>query len=254
MRSIFKQVYGNRRKNKSLESRIQNTGARIQNPESRNQKPEARNQNPEARNQKPEARNQKPETRNQKPETRNPVPPIYPRAGNLTFSKYFFMSTWYSYTKDGKIFSAFQIPAAARGDKSMERRIRFFEQMRNRLENMDEETVDLKPKEEAVEKMVIKPGGKQEYTANLKQKLAAWSNELDKWETEAYQVDLDEECAARLADLDYKLAEGYEKLRDLLCSPDEEWDSVQKNAEKLWREIVSTFDQIRHCVGEKMLG
>lgn len=135
----------------------------------------------------------------------------------------------------------------------MERRIRFFEQMRNRLESMDEETVDLKSREEPVEKKVIQPSGKQEYTANLKQKLTAWANELNKWETEATQVDLDEECAAHLVELDYKLAEGYEKLRDLLCSPDEEWDSVQGNAENLWQEIVSTFDQIRHCVGQKTL-
>ena len=104
-----------------------------------------------------------------------------------------------------------------------------------------------------VEKKVIQPAGKQEYTSHLKTKLNAWTNELNKWENEATQVDLDEECAARLAELDFKLAEGYEKLREILCSPDEDWDSVREDAENLWQEIVSTFDQIRHCVGEKVL-
>jgi hypothetical protein len=133
----------------------------------------------------------------------------------------------------------------------MERRLKFFEQMRHRLENIDDETVDLKSMAEPEEVKVIEPAGKQEYTARLKTKLVAWATELNKWETEADQVAIDEECADNLARLDLKLAEGYEKMRELLCTTEEEWETVREDAETLWQEIISTFDEIRHCVGGK---
>jgi hypothetical protein len=134
----------------------------------------------------------------------------------------------------------------------MERRLKFFEQMRHRLENIEDETVDLISRtEEPEEVKVIEPAGNQEYAARLKTKLTAWATELNKWETEADKVVIDEECADNLARLDLKLAEGYEKMRELLCTTDDEWDTVREDAETLWQEIVSTFDEIRHCVGGK---
>lgn len=133
----------------------------------------------------------------------------------------------------------------------MERRLKFFEQMRHRLENIEDETVDLEIKKEPEEVKVIEPVGKQEYTIRLKTRLAAWATELNKWENEADEVAIDDECAANLARLDLKLAEGYEKMRELLCTTEDQWDSVRDDAESLWREIISTFDEIRHCVGGK---
>ena len=131
----------------------------------------------------------------------------------------------------------------------MDRRLRFFEQMRHRLDNIEDEIVDIESKSGTEEVRIIEPAGKQEYVVRLKTKLAAWAAELNKWETEAEQVAIDENCAANLARLDIKLGEGYEKMREILCTTDEEWDRVQEDAETLWKEIVTTFDEIRHCVG-----
>lgn len=121
--------------------------------------------------------------------------------------------------------------------------------MRHRLVTIKDETVDLESKKDDEEGKDLNPTGKNEYTARVKTRLNAWANELDRWETEAYQVDLDEECAAQLAKLDQKLAEGYEKMRDLMGMPDEDWKSIRKDAETLWEDILSTLDEIRRCVG-----
>jgi hypothetical protein len=96
----------------------------------------------------------------------------------------------------------------------MERRLRFFEQMRHRLETIQDESLDLQPRKEDEKKGEPVPASKNEYVDRVKARLGAWTNELDRWETESYKVDLDEECAARLAKLDQRLLEGYEKMRD----------------------------------------
>jgi len=134
----------------------------------------------------------------------------------------------------------------------MERRIRFFEQMRQRLDTINEEGPELESAKGEEKKVDLSPAGKQEYMARVKTRLNAWASELDRWETEAHQVDLDEQCMAQLAKLDNQLVEGYEKMRDLMGIPDESWASIQEDAEKLWEEILATFDQIRHCVGGGM--
>jgi hypothetical protein len=131
----------------------------------------------------------------------------------------------------------------------MERRIRFFEQMRHRLETIKDENLELEAKDEGEEKNILMPTGKQDYIVRLKTMLSAWGNELNKWEDEADQVNIDEDCAAHLAKLDQKLAEGYEKMRDILGTTEEDWDGVRKDAETLREDIISTFEQIRRCVG-----
>jgi len=134
----------------------------------------------------------------------------------------------------------------------MERRIRFFEQMRHRLENIEDETRDLRPEKEDERKKERIPDSKRECVERVRTRLGAWTNELDRWETESYKVDLDEECLARLAKLDQKLVEGYEKMRDIMATPEEDWECVCENAESLWEEIWSTLEQIRFCVGESL--
>ena len=134
----------------------------------------------------------------------------------------------------------------------MERRIRYFEQLKDRFETIKEETVELesrKDTEDTEKKPVIEAIGKQEYIARVKSKLNAWTKELDRWETEASQADLNEECTATMVKLDQRLAEGFEKMRDLVATTDEDWDSIRENAETLWEDIMVTFDQVRHCAG-----
>lgn len=121
--------------------------------------------------------------------------------------------------------------------------------MRHRLEHIEEETLDLESGTKPEEVKVIEPMGKQEYTARLKTKLTAGATELNKWENQADQVVIDEECAANLARLDLKLAEGYEKIKELLCTTEDDRESVREDADTLWQEIVTTFDEIRRCVG-----
>ena len=134
----------------------------------------------------------------------------------------------------------------------MERRIKFFEQMRHRLDTINEDGSELESAKGDEKKKVLSPTGKQEYMTRVKTRLNAWASELDRWETEACQADLDEQCVAQLAKLDQQLVEGYEKMRDLMGTSDEAWGSIHEDAEKLWEDILSTFDQIRHCVGGGM--
>lgn len=134
----------------------------------------------------------------------------------------------------------------------MERRIRFFEQMRHRLDTINDESSELESEKSDEKKKDLSPSEKQEYIARIKTRLNAWVNELDRWETEAYQVDLDEQCMAQLAKLDQQLAEGFEKMRDLMGTSDEDWHGVHENAETLWEDILATFDKIRLCVGGGM--
>jgi hypothetical protein len=134
----------------------------------------------------------------------------------------------------------------------MERRIRFFEQMRQRLDTINEEGLDTVKEKIEEKKPSLTTVGKQEYMARVKTRLNAWASELDRWEAEACQVDLNEECLAQLTKLDNQLIEGYEKMRDLMGTADEDWCNIQEDAEKLWEEILLTFDQIRYCVGGGM--
>jgi len=134
----------------------------------------------------------------------------------------------------------------------MERRIKFFEQMRQRLDTINEESLEPESGKGEEKKVVLSATGKQEYMTRVKTRLNAWASELDRWETEACQVDLDEQCMAQLTKLDNQLVEGYEKMRDLMGTPDDDWGNIHEDAEKLWEDILSTFDQIRHCVGGGM--
>jgi hypothetical protein len=124
--------------------------------------------------------------------------------------------------------------------------------MRQRLDTINEEGSKLETPREEEKKTDFNPAGKQEYMARVKTRLNAWASELDRWEAEALQVDLDEQCMAQLTKLDQQLVEGYEKMRDLMGTPDSDWGDIHEDAENLWNEILSTFDQIRHCVGGGM--
>lgn len=135
----------------------------------------------------------------------------------------------------------------------MERRIKFFEQMRHRLENIEDETRDLQPEKEEERKKELIPDSKRECVERARSRLQAWTNELDKWEAESYkQADLDEECSAQLEALDQKLVEGYGKLKEIMATSEEDWQGICKNAEDLWEDIWSTLEQIRFCVGESL--
>ena len=125
--------------------------------------------------------------------------------------------------------------------------------MKDRFATIEEESLELESLEKAAEEKPVALTGKHEYLTRVKARLNAWVNELDKWETEATQVDFNEECTAQLAKLDQKLAEGYEKMRDLMGTTDEDWDSTREEADILWEDIMSTFDQVRECAGSGFL-
>jgi len=135
----------------------------------------------------------------------------------------------------------------------MERRIKFFDQMRHRLENIEDEMIDLEPDKEDERRKEVIPDSKRECVERARSRLQAWTSELERWETESCKrADIDEECLAQLEVLDHKLVEGYANLKEIMATPDEEWKGVCENAVDLWEEIWATLEQIRHCVGETL--
>ena len=135
----------------------------------------------------------------------------------------------------------------------MDQRERYFDQMKDRFDTIEEERVELDSPEKPTEEKPVALTGKHEYLSRVKARLNAWVKELDRWETEATKVDLNEKCTAQLVKLDQKLAEGYEKMRDLMGTTDEDWDSIREEADILWEDIMSTFDQVRECAGSGFL-
>lgn len=135
----------------------------------------------------------------------------------------------------------------------MERRVKFFEQMRHRLEIIEDEMLDLEPEKLEERRKEVIPDSKRECVERARSKLQAWTNELERWEAESCKRgDIDEECLANLEALDHKLVEGYANLREIMATPEEEWKGACKNAVDLWEEIWATLEQIRHCVGEPL--
>ena len=131
----------------------------------------------------------------------------------------------------------------------MEQRLRFLEQMKNRLETINQENPQFGSVRKPKEKTMPRPLNKMEYITRLKMKLNAWVKELDRWETEAYQVAPNEEYLAQIHKLDLKLSEGFEKLRDLMGTTDENWDGIKQEADILLEDIMSTFDLVRGTAG-----
>ena len=131
----------------------------------------------------------------------------------------------------------------------MEQRVKFFEQMKDRLETINEENQELGSGGKPEKMKTLRPVSKNEYITRVKARLNAWINELDRWEAEAYQMALDEDYLAQIHKLDQKLSEGYEKLRDLMGTTDESWDGIKKEADILLEDIMSTFDLVRETAG-----
>ncbi len=86
---------------------------------------------------------------------------------------------------------------------------------------------------------------KREYLAYMKTRLHAWSNELHNLEEKITEKIFDEECFARMEELDIKIARGFEKMRDLMETMDDGWEIGRCEADTLLKDIVDTFDQVR---------
>lgn len=129
----------------------------------------------------------------------------------------------------------------------MDRRIQYFERMRERLETVKDEHLSLEQEKEKVEKEAPSENGRREYLSRVRSRLNAWAQELNKLEQEIMSTVADEACMARMEELDVKLGEGFEKLRHLTQTVGDGWDVVRDEAEALWAEILETFDEVRDC-------
>ncbi|MBN2719568.1 MAG: hypothetical protein JXR72_00550 [Proteobacteria bacterium] len=128
----------------------------------------------------------------------------------------------------------------------MERRLNYFDQMNKGLESIKEGRVQPDPEEEAVEeKEAVSETEKREYVARMKTRLTAWSSELNNLEGKIRDKIFDEECFARMEDLDIKLAQGFETMRCLMETMDGDWLVGQKKADALLQDIMDTFDKVR---------
>lgn len=105
--------------------------------------------------------------------------------------------------------------------------------------------MDPKPGEGIVRKEATTETEKREYLAKMKARLNAWSNELNNLENKIADKIFDEECFARMEDLDLKLARGFEKMRDLMETMDDGWEAGQRETDALMQDIRDTFDQVR---------
>jgi hypothetical protein len=130
----------------------------------------------------------------------------------------------------------------------MDQRSKYLEQMRDRLEAMNDNT-EMRSGKKAEGKTIVIPTRNNEYITRVKTRLDAWVNELDKWKAKAYRSNSDEDYLAQIQKLDLELSEGYEKLKDLIGTTDENWDVIREESEILWEDITSTFDQVREFVG-----
>jgi len=127
----------------------------------------------------------------------------------------------------------------------MERRLKYFEQMRERLENGKEVSMQVETENETVEEEAPTENEKREYLVKMKTRLHAWSNELHNLESKIAEKIFDEECFARMEELDIKIAQGFEKMRDLMETVDDGWEIGRCEADALLQDIVDTFDQVR---------
>ena len=128
----------------------------------------------------------------------------------------------------------------------MERRLNHFDQRNKGLESIKEGRVQADPQEGNVEKKeAVSETEKREYLARMKTRLTAWSSELHNLEKKISEKIFDEECFARMEDLDVKLAQGFEKMRCLMETMDDSWLAGQKEADALLQDIMDTFDQVR---------
>jgi hypothetical protein len=136
----------------------------------------------------------------------------------------------------------------------MEQRIKYFEKMKDRFETIDEGTLEPAPGKIAdKEKKADTPVRKEEYIPRVKSRLNAWLCEFAKLETNAYEINLDEDCRYEMEKLDYMLSEGYEKLRDLMEITDDSWDGIRKEADALWEDILTLFDRVRGCANGELV-
>jgi len=127
--------------------------------------------------------------------------------------------------------------------------VRFLEQMKKRLETIHEEDLVSESGQDADEDASsLEPMGKNEYIAHVRTRLNAWIKEFDKLEEKAYQAVLDQECQAQIDKLDQRLSEGFERMRDLMATSEEDWDGIKEEAETLWQDILTIFDHVRECV------
>ena len=127
----------------------------------------------------------------------------------------------------------------------MEQRLKYFEQMDKGFEKVKEERVPLKPEKETVRKEEITETGRREYLAKMKTRLNAWANELNNLEKKVSEKFFDEECFARMEDLDMKLAHAFEKMRDLMERMDDGWEDSRQETDAMLKDIRDTFEQVR---------
>jgi hypothetical protein len=128
----------------------------------------------------------------------------------------------------------------------MQQRIKHSEEMRDRIETMDEGIRGPACGEsDEREKKSTSTISKGEYISRVRRKLHAWISEFEKLQTRAHEIRLDEDWSREVEILDRSLSEGCEKLRDLMERTDDGWESVRKEADVLWDDILSMFDRVR---------
>jgi len=131
------------------------------------------------------------------------------------------------------------------GKKPSDQRNRFLESLRDGLKEQEEQGVDSRVEEWQKKNKIITE--REEYVEHMKAKLEDWNSEIDQLEDKSRNSapDMREKADVLIGEIDQKLAEGQETLKNIAGTTDDSWMNLKTDAEVIWENIKTTVEETR---------
>ena len=134
------------------------------------------------------------------------------------------------------------------GKKPVKQRTNFIDSLREGLKDQTEGKSEVNIESWQEKNKIITE--REEYVEHMKTVVEDWNNEIDQLDDKARNSgsDIREKAQALIGQLDQKLAEGQENLKNIAGTTDDTWTDLKSSAEVLWEDIKNTVEETRKAL------